>query len=80
MSGINACLGIEVPETHKTDGIDGDVLVYVTASDLITELSGWGGFCAIDPNTKQPVAGRIHLNMGDMEWVSEDVLIARVAH
>jgi len=79
MTGFTRCFEADVPEDHKTEGVEADFLLYVTMSSEAAITNAWGNYCAYDAATRQPTAGQININVSNFDTVTQEQYIAYVA-
>lgn len=80
LAGIDECIEVEVPESHQTEGVEADVILYVTAGSGDDSVVGWASYCANDYVTGQPVAGQFHIETTYWDSFSTEDLLSTTIH
>jgi len=64
------CDGIPILEEHTKEGLEADVLIYVTVSDSSEQIAGWATTCLLDGNNHYPLLGHLHISTGPLQSLS----------
>jgi hypothetical protein len=81
LTETDECAYVTVPEEHQTEGVDADIILYVTSGrDDTSGLVGWASFCAVDSATGQPVAGQFHIETTYWDTFSTEDLLVVIIH
>jgi hypothetical protein len=80
LNGTDECIYVTVPDEHKTEGVDADVILYVTSGSNDPSVVGWAAYCVQDLSTGQPVAGQFHIDTTLWDTFTTEDLLSVTIH
>jgi len=77
---MQTCGLVDVPKSDKEDGVDADLVIYMSFGTISIDEIGWGAYCTYDAISYQPVAGSVHINIHLWKNLSNRHKLASILH
>jgi len=74
------CGGLTIPSAYRTNGVNADMVFFVTTESSYTNFLAWSRACKLLSSTGRPVVGQVNFNTNSMTEVSFTSDLMTVVH